>query len=347
MAAFGAYLREARLAAGFKKQSDAAQALAALGRGASQSLIAQYETGRIKDPDPESLYLLAKIYRKDYMELVLNLVREKYEENMVLDRIRGQRKSKGDKYDGEKVLQKLRKLGSHGLEPSGIGNDIGTASLSGARWKLFAAGLKRYGEIGGVTARELEEVQLIAKANLLEGRELLDVDGLALWERTFPQLKTVWVVALQPLDADEKEIHESVIGNLQQGVTYAYFGPPEHDRKGGWFFEFKRTLEQEPRLTDAKIVMEYVPIDERAYRELGSDYVIANPQRPAASVGFQCFREHGRPIFGLRLLDRDLDHVIKELRDRFYDHVKESERADRALPAMPVAAIVRHLAVAK
>src|SRR5215813_6717764 len=75
---FGAYLRRARQEAGIKTQDQAAQELRSLGRSVSQGLIAQYETGKIRDPDPKLLCLLATLYKKDYLEVVFHLIREKY-----------------------------------------------------------------------------------------------------------------------------------------------------------------------------------------------------------------------------------------------------------------------------
>ncbi|HEU0048142.1 MAG TPA: helix-turn-helix transcriptional regulator [Nitrososphaera sp.] len=78
LAEFGSYLKQARADARIESQNDAVEALNGIHVNVSQSLIAQYETGRITDPDLEVLLGFSKIYKKDYMEILWHLVKEKY-----------------------------------------------------------------------------------------------------------------------------------------------------------------------------------------------------------------------------------------------------------------------------
>jgi transcriptional regulator with XRE-family HTH domain len=75
---FGQYLRDSRKAAGINTQQHAVDELRKMGTTVSQALIAQYESGKVRNPDPEILCSLAQLYKKDYFEVVLRLVKEKY-----------------------------------------------------------------------------------------------------------------------------------------------------------------------------------------------------------------------------------------------------------------------------
>ena len=75
---FGNYLRMVRSLKNIGTQVQVAKMLQKKGLNSSQSLLAQYETGRIADPDPDLLRALAEIYGIDWVEMVLQLVEEKY-----------------------------------------------------------------------------------------------------------------------------------------------------------------------------------------------------------------------------------------------------------------------------
>lgn len=75
------YLRQARLDVG-KTQKEVSSELRKLGCRASQSLIAQIETGEIKDPSVSILKALVDLYDKNYIEVLLILLRDKYQANI-------------------------------------------------------------------------------------------------------------------------------------------------------------------------------------------------------------------------------------------------------------------------
>lgn len=76
---FGSYLRTLRLLKNIGTQQKVAQLLHRRGlKKISQGLIAKYEKGDICDPNPDVLLALAKVYGIDYVEMVLQLVEEKY-----------------------------------------------------------------------------------------------------------------------------------------------------------------------------------------------------------------------------------------------------------------------------
>ena len=74
----GKYLKKARIEAELT-QTEVAHRVTALGQYLSQSLLTQYETGRIADPSPKMLRMLALVYGVNFVELVLTVVRERYQ----------------------------------------------------------------------------------------------------------------------------------------------------------------------------------------------------------------------------------------------------------------------------
>lgn len=78
ISSFGEFLRTCRLKAGIRTQLEAAKRVSELGNPVSQSTIAQYETGRVADPDASVLRRMAVVYCKDYMEFVYRLTHAKH-----------------------------------------------------------------------------------------------------------------------------------------------------------------------------------------------------------------------------------------------------------------------------
>lgn len=140
---FGQYLVEARREAGIRTQQDVATWLKKkLRRPISQGLLAKYETGRVADPDPAVLHALAELYKRDYMELVGQLVREKYEQ----------------------------------------GDEWTRPGLPLERWNLWNAGLQRFNTVGGTADLEHlqlhEKVALVRSREVLGVEGILKwIDG--------------------------------------------------------------------------------------------------------------------------------------------------------------------------
>lgn len=74
---FGEFVKSAREAK-ISSQQKAVEAFAGQGLKISQSWIAQLETGRLTDPDPEILRKIEAAYGIDYHRLVYALIRDKY-----------------------------------------------------------------------------------------------------------------------------------------------------------------------------------------------------------------------------------------------------------------------------
>lgn len=266
---FSEYLKRARLAAKLTQQEAAAR-ISQLGRHASQGLIAQYESGRITDPDPVMLQLMSTLYNLDYMTVVLHLVREKY--------IPEEEASK--------------------------------PGLMTEQLKLWEAGLKRFPTVCDV--EDLEEYQLRAKAMVVGEMEVLDTEGWAEWQKRFPDLNELWLVAPDFLDAKEP-IRSAVIHNLKRGVNLVYFVRRAEIEKGGKFWLLQRQLTGiDPAITDEIVQAQTIaiPLGEDELRWINTDLVIANPLQWGQSVGYAVVRHDGAPKFSVRLATADLEKIV-------------------------------------
>lgn len=271
---FGDFLREARKASGFKTQKEAADVIARHGRKFSQGYLAQIENGKIKDPDPTILRLLAQIYRKDYMEIIYHLMRAKY--------------------DPEREWE--------------------SSPLTRQRLRMWEASLLPTKDIDGV--KGLEVHQMKAKADLIT-ETILDVKGLAEWERNLPELEFVWIVATASLNDRGSQILESVVHNMRRGVQMIYFVRQEDIDKGGRFWELERLLKQlniKP-LEDKPLNYPLaVPLTEEQLRWLNTDIVIANPHWRSHASGFRYIRRARGSSYAIRMLNRELIETIGHLR---------------------------------
>lgn len=271
---FGIFLKEARIKAGLRTQREAAERLTALGRKTSQGLIAQYEAGKIKDPDPSVLRLLAKIYNRDYMEVVFHLIRDKY--------------------------------GPEGgwLEP-GVAHE---------RLKLWEATVQPAGQVDGVEG--LDVYQLQAKAALAR-ETILNVKGLAEWERNIPELEILWIVATDSLNDKSSQILESVVHNMRRGVQMIYFLRGEDIEEGGRFWELLLRLNQMNLSPDGEKPHNpplAVPLDKDQLKWLSTDIIIANPHWREHAAGFRYIRRAQSGAYAIRMRSRELNMTIGHLR---------------------------------
>ena len=293
---FGDYLRRARQEAGIRTQHQAAKELERLGRRISQGLIAQYETGKIKTPDPNILCLLAKLYKKDYLELVFHLVKDKYS----------------------------------------VCGDPESVEVTKARWALWEAALQSFKTVGGVPG--LEVYQLRAKTSLLQ-QEILNAEGLSIWERNYKDLEVVWIVASNALNDKSSRILDSVIENMKQGVQMVYFVRGEDIKRGGRFWQLQRTLlaraqAAEMSKEDFKLPVA-VELGEDELGWLNTDLIIANPHWQEHAAGFKYIRRgRGGSSYAVRMSPFELGDIIRLLRTYAANHVPEEE-FERVLPYKP------------
>ena len=247
--------------------------MAKLGRRVSQGLLAHYETGKVKDPDPSILCLLANIYRRDYMEMVFHLVREKY----------------------------------------GVCSEDSNPELSTQRWALWQAALKPFIQTGRVDG--LQRFQLRAKAALME-HEVLDVEGLAEWEKNYPDLEVLWIVASNALNDKNSKILESVIHNMKRKVQMVYFVQQKDIDAGGRFSELLRVLSKVESVLSQPDARPPVPValGENELTWLNTDLIIANPHWRDHSAGFKYIRRGRRgSSFAIRMSSFELGDMINTL----------------------------------
>ncbi|MCI0586287.1 MAG: helix-turn-helix domain-containing protein [Planctomycetes bacterium] len=262
---FGSYLRTWREHAGFRSQRAAIRALEGRNVTLSQSLLAHYERGRVRDPAAEKLDALASLYGVGFLEVVLRLARAELESVA-------------------------------GREASG---DV-------ERWDLVEAALAPVAHIG--SAPDLEAHQLRARAALLREIDVLDVEGLAAWERRFEGLETFWVIASRSFEEEDDRMLRAVVENLKRGVHYTYFTPPNRRVR----FEVLREKLQarvggRPWVATA---VQAVWIPPGTLPWLQTDRVVANPTTPSKAVGYQILRREGKTRYALRLPDSDLRDLL-------------------------------------
>lgn len=271
---FGMFLKEARIKAGIKTQKEAATRLIALGRKTSQGLLAQYEAGKIKDPDPSILRLLAQIYDKDYMEVVFHLIVDKY----------GQ---------------------EGGWSEPGVAHE---------RLKLWEAAVQPMGSVDRVEG--LDVYQLQAKTALAR-ETILNVKGLAEWERNIPELEILWIVATDSLNDKSSQILESVVHNMRRGVQMIYFLRSEDIEEGGRFWELLLKLDQMNLARDDEKPLYpplAVPLDKDQLKWLSTDIIIANPHWREHAAGFRYIRRAQNGAYAIRMRSRELNMTIGHLR---------------------------------
>ncbi len=284
---FSEYLKQARLDAKLTQQQ-AATKVHDLGQKASQGLIAQYESGKIADPDPTILKLLARAYNCDYRRLVLHLVRDKYE------------------LDGE-------------WSSPGVNMEV---------FKLWEAALTPFLKIAGVEG--LEADQLRAKAALIKGAEILDLEGIAEWQKRIDPLHEYWVVTPNFVDNYNESIFNALIYNIRRGVNFYFFVLKSDKEPEGKFALLKKSLQRRvPDLRDNFEKQIYgVSIDEKGPKWINADMAIANPRSPHP-IGFAGIRREGMPVYGVRMEPKDVENVVDRLSAYADEAHGEGGRSDK------------------
>ena len=178
--------------------------------------------------------------------------------------------------------------------------------LSRERWQTAAMVLKDFKTVGTVEGLEID--QLHAKSRMLES-EMLDVDGLARWQREFAKLKELWIVTPHFQDDKNATLREAVIHNLGRGVQYFYFVPKIDLDEGRPFWLFLRRLAQDhPNLRNRRGKQIHgVGLDETELRWIMADLLIANPTDPATRTGFVGLRHDRALQFACRMSNLDAE----------------------------------------
>ncbi|HET6201559.1 MAG TPA: helix-turn-helix domain-containing protein [Planctomycetota bacterium] len=265
---FGAYLRSCREAAGFRSQRAAIGALEPRRERLSQGLLAHYETGRVRNPDPRILARLAALYGVDFLEMILRLARARW-----------------------------------------ASAQVGEESNGTTRWRLVESATTPLSAIG--TAAGLEGDQFRARADLLREVQILDVEGIANWQRSVEGLESFWVIAPYFLDDEDDRLLGAVVENLKRGVRYTYFIYRDAETRFRALQDKLHALVGKGGRLREPVTAVWLPPG--ALTWLHADYVVANPTQRARAVGFQNLRHYGKTRFAFRLPDPDLLELVDKV----------------------------------
>jgi len=158
----------------------------------------------------------------------------------------------------------------------------------------------------------LENDQLRAKGELLKS-EVLDLEGLARWQREFPGLKELWIVSPQFQDDKNLTLRNAVIHNLGRGVRYFYFVPKIDLEEGRPFWFFRRRLIQDQPTLRKRVEKQIhgIGLDEAELRWIATDLVVANPTDPATRTGFVGLRHDRAMTFACRMSGLDAEAAVQ------------------------------------
>lgn len=290
---FGKFLKAAREKT-IPTQQEAATCLTQAGHTASQSLIAQLETGRISNPDAALLKKLAEIYKVSYKDLINCLTLDKY----------------------------------------GV-NDDDTSQLC---QDLMGGKLKVQEKPDVMTSHRTR-----SKLAFYKYYDVLDVEGMAEWQKGFDLLKNYWVIAPDFVDDRVKSIRDAVIHNLKKGVEIIYFVMEGEEKPGGRFQRFKRNLTASLKPEDMKGSIRAKGVPMNNLRWLVADMVVANPDidmiiHPEAKrEGYLVVRsDDGAPAFGLRMAAADVEKTVNLISPYLYsEEVTSDPQAQTAVPPPP------------
>ncbi|MCI0586290.1 MAG: helix-turn-helix domain-containing protein [Planctomycetes bacterium] len=179
----------------------------------------------------------------------------------------------------------------------------------GERWNLVEAALTPPARIG--TAADLDAHQVRGRAAFLREVQVLDVEGLADWQRTIVGLETFWVIAPYFLEDENDRLLHAVAENLKRGVRYTYFTHRDRRTRFGALLEkLQAHVGSRPRVEK---VARAVWIPPGALTWLHADYDVANPTVRSSSVGFQSLRHEGKTRYAFRLPDPDLLDLVDKV----------------------------------
>jgi transcriptional regulator with XRE-family HTH domain len=189
-------------------------------------------------------------------------------------------------------------------------DDLSVVSLvSRERWRVCAELLRHFPAVGGVEG--LEADQLRAKREMLQA-EILDLPGLARWQREFRRLKELWIVAPHFQDDKDPALREAVIHNLGRGVRSFYFIRKTDLDEGRPFWLFLRRLAQDYPALKNRLQKQIhgVGLEEAELRWLMTDLMIANPTEPASRTGFVGLRQDHAMKFACRMSTIDAEAAV-------------------------------------
>lgn len=250
---FGSFIKARRIELGFT-QEDVINTFKT-STAKTKSAYSKYESGSFVDISPEMLKELCTVLQIDYSKAALRLMVDKYEP-----------------------------------EKSAIEQH---ADIEVARWDLMTAIVERKSKIRNIldidkdTQDKLLAHEIRAHIKSLTDNIVLDMSGLALWEKNLIGENNFWIASSHLFDGSGNDFFSAVIQQLKQGSRYTFFIP-----KNLTGFNFKTlTSELKKHLgSDSVPAIRAIPLeDDEVWKLLrGNAYVIANPTSSNRQFGFIC-----------------------------------------------------------
>lgn len=293
---FGEFLRAAREAL----PGDVSQEFIAgqLGMG-TKSAYSKYEVGRIRDISPERLTDLCSLLKVSEFDAIVRLTLDKYR-GLIQDR----------------------------SDPDAVEEQ--------AKWDLLHSIVFRKESISAASRlaedrrKGLLSYELRAHTIALQKGGLLDMQGLAYWEKYLEAPNNFWIASDQLFDGPDTMFLDAVSQQLERGSRYTYFLPK---RLATFRFDTLKAVLQ-AKLQQEKVAVEVVGLeDDDAWEVLGrNSYIIVNPTVPTRRAGFLCTVNGSMPELAYEM--RELDYFANYL----------GHRAESALELHPNSAeLIRHI----
>lgn len=266
---FGDYLKKCRNLSELTQEEVAQKA-----QGISQGLLALYETGRIADPQPRVLWQLAHIYNVDYLAVMLELIKEKYDVDNV--------------FSQSEIFEEKLRLWKTALQPQTPIADVAGLEIAQLRAKRAMFEYLEVLDLDGIldwqmNFKGLSELWLILPGNYL------DDDDFKVRKVTVSHLKDKVRLCYFINDDEEEAIKK--IERLRGKLAYE---DEEVDRNK------VKTLVKVKKLSTDQLGL------------IKAGFVIANPGEPDTRVGFRIieFKSHR---FAIRLEDSELQAILHRL----------------------------------
>ena len=155
----------------------------------------------------------------------------------------------------------------------------------------------------------LHDYEQRAKETLLS-HEVLELEGLAAWQRSFPDLNEIWASGELFLDDRIPLLHTPVLENLKRGVRFLFFVDKHDLEEGKPFWLFLKRLQAEVRSAKVQQQIRAVPLEEAELRWITSDFLLSNPTDPSTRAGFLVIRSSQSVRFAFRIVDRQVEAMV-------------------------------------
>lgn len=152
-------------------------------------------------------------------------------------------------------------------------------------------------------------------------RDVLDVDGLAKWERDLPQESALWIVAPNFVDTEpqHRNIRDAVVALLQKGCTVTYFIREEDVGLNSKFARLLTFFRGSDALKGCTGEVRWYLLEPREIRLMVTSFVIAHPDvllrdaRAPKLQGYLVISADGKPTYGIDMGFEDLKGCVFSL----------------------------------